>query len=285
MKKIRLLAAAAMTALGVCEAVAADLPMRKEPPLLPPPPPPAWTGFYAGVNIGGGWRDAPSDNAPWWLWNGARATPAATVSPVTASATCGNCGGPTPPPPPPTPPAGAPFFVVANNNNAGGSGGVVGGGQIGYNFQFGPSFLVGVETDFQGTSLGSGGGSWRGANLLWFGTARGRLGYLVMPTLLLYGTGGFAYGEVQTAGWWNRFNSVGTGWTAGGGGEWMFMPNWSVKVEYLYTELSDFHQDNGWGWNGAWGWDGGRRDYRFHTVRAGLNWHFNFAGAPAPILF
>ena len=72
------------------------------------------------------------------------------------------------------------------------------------------------------------------ANLSWFGTVRGRLGYLITPTLLIYGTGGFAYGQVDAWG----FSSTHTGWTAGGGVEWMFAPHWSAKVEYLYVNLS-----------------------------------------------
>ena len=44
-------------ALSAGSAMAADLPSRKEAPVYvpPPPPPPMWTGFYVGVNIGGGW--------------------------------------------------------------------------------------------------------------------------------------------------------------------------------------------------------------------------------------
>jgi outer membrane immunogenic protein len=87
------------------------------------------------------------------------------------------------------------------------------------------------------------------------GTVRGRLGYLAMPNLLVYGTGGLAYGNVTysvdlaqygyssagattQAAFANANNSaVQVGWTAGGGAEWMFMQNWSAKVEYLYYDL------------------------------------------------
>ena len=64
---------------------------------------------------------------------------------------------------------------------------------------------------------------------------RGRVGYLITPTLLIYGTGGFAYGQVSAFG----FNTTPTGWTAGGGVEWMFAPHWSAKAEYLYVDLSN----------------------------------------------
>ncbi len=227
MKKTLIAATAVALALSAASAFAADLPSRKEAPVyVPPPPVMTWTGFYAGLNIGGGWS-ANSD-------------------------------------------------YLGNNYS-----GVVGGGQIGYNYQMN-SFLIGLETDFQGTGIrtnnnnngyyGYGGGG--GASLPWFGTVRGRVGYLVMPTLLLYGTGGFAYGEVNSPFWSNTR----TGWTAGGGLEWMFMPNWSAKVEYLYTDLSSS------GTTGYYGYNYGYHVHpQFNTVRVGVNYHFNW-GSPAPVL-
>ena len=69
-----------------------------------------------------------------------------------------------------------------------------------------------------------------GGNLVldYIGTVRGRAGRLSTPTLLVYGTAGFAYGGVSA---WSQTN-IRSGWTAGGGLEWMFAPNWSAKVEY-----------------------------------------------------
>ena len=56
MKRILFTVSAIALALSVGTAIAADLPMRKEAPVyVPPPPPPMWTGFYVGLNIGGGW--------------------------------------------------------------------------------------------------------------------------------------------------------------------------------------------------------------------------------------
>jgi outer membrane immunogenic protein len=243
--------AALAVALTAGSAMAADLPSYKAPPpYIPPPPVMTWTGFYAGLNLGGGFYASNSSNQGFG-WNG--------------------------------------------GSN---SGGVVGGGQVGYNFQVTPMFVVGAETDFQGTSIGSGGGNnnvgWLfgfpggggSARLNWFGTVRGRVGItLLSPQLLLYGTGGFAYGEVQRNGWWNQNSAVQTGWTAGGGAEYMFFPNWSAKVEYLYTELSGTGNNNNWGWalNPGWGLNNVNNRTRFHTIRAGVNYHFNF-GAAAPVL-
>jgi outer membrane immunogenic protein len=263
MKKVLL--ASALT-LSAASAFAADLPSRKEAPVYMPPAPMAtWTGFYAGLNVGGGWSaNSGYDNGlPY-------ADPRFAAGP-------GN------------------FFLLPNGGNgSNAAGGVVGGGQVGYNYQF-QSLLVGVEADIQGTSITNSGGNGfypypsplapagglliplaagNGGNvgLPWFGTVRGRVGYLITPTLLLYGTGGFAYGGVEFGQWTNTR----TGWTAGGGVEWMFMPNWSAKVEYLFTDLSDG------GRGGAWGWGNANRP-QFNVVRAGVNYHFNW-GAPAPVV-
>jgi len=236
-------------ALAAGSAQAADLPSRKGPPpaYLPPPPVFTWTGFYVGVNLGGGWKSGGSDNNGFGWWN------------------------------------------TGGNN----SGGVVGGGQIGYNYQFSPWLVVGLETDFQGTSIGSGNGgnNWWGvgwnfgnaqtARIDWFGTVRGRIGITPFdPHFLIYGTGGFAYGEVQRNGWWFNNSATQTGWTAGGGVEWAFLPNWSAKVEYLYTDLSGSGQ-NGFNW--GIGLNNTNNHTRFNTVRAGVNYHFNLF-SPSPVV-
>lgn len=94
--------------------------------------------------------------------------------------------------------------------------------------------------------------------------------------------GGFAYADVQRNFRWNQNSAVQTGWTVGGGGEWMFMPNWSAKVEYLYTEVRGANQN--WGWNPGIGLNNVNNRTRFHTVRAGVNYHFNLFGGGAPVL-
>ncbi|QGM97590.1 outer membrane protein [Methylocystis parvus] len=267
MKKLALIAAASFAAGS---AFAADLPSRKEAPVyVPPPPLITWTGFYAGVNIGGGWS-------------------ANSVNPNSLAPYANNV-------------TGAIAFLPGNSSGGNTAGGVVGGGQIGYNYQMG-AFLVGLETDFQGSSMNSGGsnnyavypgggaflgpvgstwvpltsGGNNGVSLSWIGTVRGRAGYLITPTLLAYATGGFAYGGLSANA--NGYSNTRTGWTVGGGAEWLFMPNWSAKVEYLYTDLSGSGSTGAWGWN--WGYN---RHPNFHIVRAGVNYHFNW-GAAAPVV-
>jgi outer membrane immunogenic protein len=155
------------------------------------------------------------------------------------------------------------------------NGGVVGGGQVGYNYSLTPLFLIGLETDFQGTSMTAGTGN---GGLDWFGTVRGRVGVTIMPTLLIYGTGGFAYGEFRSG--VTESSAIQTGWTAGGGVEWMFMPNWSAKLEYLYSDISGGDVN---GFNAGIGINNVNNHTRWNTVRAGVSYHFNL-GAPAPVL-
>ena len=261
MKKVLFGATAIALALIAGSTFAADLPTRKEPAYIPPPPPPMWTGFYVGLNAGGAWTDnngstlasGPLGGDPGWLpaWLGA-------VSAAGASA-------------------------GAQTTNAGA---FIGGGQAGYNLQFQQNFVVGLEADIQGVAGGN--GSMSSANIAslgpapirgyysagetigttistqkqldYFGTVRGRLGYLVLPNLLIYGTGGLAYGGVSSSAsvfqanndcssplpgpclapatsTGGSYSSTRVGWTAGGGIEWMFLPNWSAKFEYLYYDL------------------------------------------------
>jgi outer membrane immunogenic protein len=100
----------------------------------------------------------------------------------------------------------------------------------------------------------------------YLGTVRGRLGYLFTPTFLLYGTGGLAYGGVKASTAITQsnndcsffpaclqpstsaagsFSQTRPGWTAGVGLEWMFVPKWSVKVEYLHYDLGSVTFSNG----------------------------------------
>jgi len=88
-------------------------------------------------------------------------------------------------------------------------GGFIGGGQIGYNWQAGPSWVWGIEADFQGTTVNGGAGAvslskpFGSITTVYkyelddLGTVRARLGWLSSPNLLWYGTGGLAYGQTK----------------------------------------------------------------------------------------
>jgi outer membrane immunogenic protein len=139
--------------------------------------------------------------------------------------------------------------------------GFLGGMQIGYNHQFMSRWVAGLEADFDfadikdsNTVFLSAGGpptvaTSASEKMRWLGTVRGRLGWLASPTFLLFGTGGLAFGRVDYAGNIEEFPGIPGrlfaasasftkfGWTIGGGAEWEFARNWSVKAEYLYYDL------------------------------------------------
>jgi outer membrane immunogenic protein len=113
--------------------------------------------------------------------------------------------------------------------------GVVGGFQAGYNKQYG-TFVLGLETDFDLTSIKN---TTAGVDtkLPWFGTTRTRLGFLVNPALLLYGTGGVAYGRLEESVPGASVKVGGVGWAAGAGVQYALTPQWSIGAEYLHVEL------------------------------------------------
>ena len=134
--------------------------------------------------------------------------------------------------------------------------GFIGGGQLGYNWQQG-AWVFGLEGDIQFSNERKSGdvctvagcpvGSTvftRDYKLDWFGTARGRVGFLPAERILLYATGGLAYGNFSGSsstlpmniGTWSTLNA---GWTVGAGVEAALGANWSVKFEYLYMDLGD----------------------------------------------
>ena len=113
--------------------------------------------------------------------------------------------------------------------------GVAGGFQGGYNWQFG-QFVIGGEADIQLSDSNDVFANYKFSNP-WFGTVRGRGGF-ALNNILFYGTLGLAYGRGHV-----DIGSVGesnlhVGWTAGAGLEVGLTPNWSVKAEYLYIDLT-----------------------------------------------
>jgi len=307
---MKFLKAAMYLLLTSCvSAIAADLPSIKSTPVAVPAP--MWTGFYAGLNAGGTWGDSKSiNNTTTPLINAY----AADGFPDYAYAAAGS---------------------ILPNLTSSSSLGFIGGGQIGYNWQpniLGGSLIAGLETDIQGIATAPNTAS--GANyfpqpsyrsgfygaissirtqdsMSYIGTLRGRLGYLFIPNVLIYATGGLAYGQanLSTSIWANGTHNFGTdiyapgiiesksfantlaGWTAGGGVEWMFLKNWSTKIEYLYYDLGnastnittaaivtypdvgiigkfDFIQST-------------KTSHRFNgnIIRVGVNYHFNFGSS------
>ncbi|MGP0039346.1 MAG: outer membrane protein [Rhodomicrobium sp.] len=152
-----------------------------------------------------------------------------------------------------------------------------GGGQIGYNFQSG-ALVYGLETDFEGGDLSARSGDGLSKESVdWFGTVRGRVGY-AFGHVLLYGIGGFAYGDVhQKAFDTPLLTSSGTqaGWVAGGGVEYKINPAWSLKGEYQYIDLGSAGLSDA-----ANAVTTNSLDTAFQTVRFGLNYRFGGSSEP-----
>lgn len=87
----------------------------------------------------------------------------------------------------------------------------------------------------------------------WDGSARGRLGYLISPTILLYATGGLAFGEVKGTFSYRgcdavpgcvvgsgSFSDTRVGYTVGGGVEAAISYGWKARLEYRYSDLGRF---------------------------------------------
>ena len=123
------------------------------------------------------------------------------------------------------------------NWGGGSPSGITGGGQVGYNWQVHPNWVLGIEADLQGSAASDTFAAYKFSNP-WFGTVRGRAGY-AMNNVLVYLTGGLAYGggRVEFAGITESQTHL--GWTLGGGVEVGLTPSWSARAEYLYVRLDD----------------------------------------------
>jgi outer membrane immunogenic protein len=228
MKK-SLLGLATLGALVAGPAMAADMGMPLKAPPAPVAPVFSWTGFYIGGNVGGSWGDVPENFI--------------------------------------IPPAvGIPLGLGVTTKTHPDS--IIGGVQLGYNYQIN-NIVLGVEADFDdrdGKStfncpvLSPTGcvAATASPSILtmtdeqsWLGTFRGRLGF-AWDHVLLYGTGGLAYGEVKHSLNETQLTAPGgtpsaalivsdsvvrTGWAAGGGIQYAFNDQWSIGVEYLHVDL------------------------------------------------
>ena len=139
--------------------------------------------------------------------------------------------------------------------------GIAGGVQAGFNWHLNP-WVFGVEADIQASGASDTFAPWKFSNP-WFGTVRGRAGYL-FNTILLYGTAGLAFGELTGQTFGGSDSHTNAGWTAGVGAEFLFAPRWSAKLEYLYVDLND----------STFTVTGFQNGYRFGLIRAGVNYHF-----------
>jgi outer membrane immunogenic protein len=148
------------------------------------------------------------------------------------------------------------------DNNPTHPNGVAGGLEAGFNWQNG-NIVYGGEADINFSAADDTFAPWQFSNP-WFGTVRGRAG-VAIDHVLLFSTGGLAYGEVTgtTSGNLSESHSS-LGWVAGLGAELSFAQHWSAKAEWLYLDLDDRHFSVTAANNGL----------AANLVRLGLNYHF-----------
>jgi outer membrane immunogenic protein len=119
------------------------------------------------------------------------------------------------------------------------SSGWLGGAHAGYNFQRG-NLVYGLEADLEKSSQDGNGTGSRGfahsTALDWQGSVRGRLG-LAFDRTLVYGTAGWAFGDVKVDKGFANYSDVRNGWTAGVGVEHMLTQSLSARIEYRYTDF------------------------------------------------
>jgi outer membrane immunogenic protein len=288
MKKAAIGIAALAVLIGT-PALAADMAVKAPPRALPVASAYNWTGWYVGGNAGYGWSDgpcfafSPDNTAGGFLLNG--------------------------------------FGTEGINVHSGcfNTSGFLGGGQLGYNWQFQKVWVASIEADINYSNV-RGSGSFpatlvlpsspsqpalvaAGEKLDWFGTVRARLGVLPMERLLVFATGGLAYGETNRnssvttlgAGFNQGVNPDGSsiscvtgacvggagsrtsaGWTAGGGLEYAIWNNVTVKAEYLYVNLGNqtIHLTTVPPASGNGSIAAGFSDAAFNMVRVGINYKF-----------
>ncbi|MEH2570471.1 outer membrane protein [Bradyrhizobium sp. AZCC 2289] len=221
-KSILSLALAVSTIGSASAADQAARPYTKAPPIVSPAY--DWSGFYIGVNVGGAWNkgDLRADYLPF------------------------------------------PGFGLAPTLTSSQGSGVIGGVHGGYNWAFASKWVLGVEGDYSAADVNSSirviPVSTAGVpdpaqptsftrNLKWLASARVRAGYTVVPNVLLYVTGGGAWGGFDynasfvntlpgSNNWSNPFSATSSGYVVGGGGEWMLTNNWILRAEYLFYHLS-----------------------------------------------
>ena len=226
------LAGAMLLACCASVSLAADLPLRNVPPVFASTPPAfSWTGFYAGVNAGG-----VVDNA----------TRVSLAGITAANRFSANS-------------------YAQGTYPSGHTSGFTGGGQIGANYQLGNNLVFGLEADAaytdvdhtQDDPLPAGAGRVFRSRLDFLGTVRGRVGY-AFDRVLVYGTGGFAYGQTHSsvallnvANTVTRFGGAGselqTGYAVGGGVEYALPSSAlfagfgshvaTLKAEYIHYDL------------------------------------------------
>ena len=170
------------------------------------------------------------------------------------------------------------FFAMGGYAFDSSDGGGFGGGTIGYNWQApGSQFVFGIEIDAAGASIKDSQTAIIG-NVLFtaedkinaLGSVTGRVG-IAANAALFYAKGGYAWANnelsLSAGGLTVSDSHVHSGYTVGGGVEYMFAPNWSAKAEYMFTHL----ESQTYTLAGI-AFDSGTAE--FSSVKVGINYHF-----------
>jgi outer membrane immunogenic protein len=143
---------------------------------------------------------------------------------------------------------------------------------LGYDYQLGSRWVAGVFADFDLSDIS---GKFVGGNVArvsldhnYSWSVGARLGTLVNPTTLLYGTVGYSQAEFEFSGTVNDSDTF-EGYFAGAGIETFLRENWTLKFEYRFSNfgVTDLR-------NGDLGFFGGTADPSLHTARLGLSYKF-----------
>jgi outer membrane immunogenic protein len=193
----------------------------------------SWTGFYIGVHGGAAWQSAPG----WSFFD-------------------------------PNAALGLNILTAVTNVSGNPALGAVGGVQAGYNWQFAPAWVVGVEGDFSWASLQdhrtspifvaatgvpfTAASVTMSANTDWLSSVRGKFGFTGwLNNTMFYVTGGGAWANIEYSARAifptlagapasnTSFNSTKSGWVIGGGSEWQVTTNILLRAEYLYYRFND----------------------------------------------
>jgi outer membrane immunogenic protein len=173
-----------------------------------------------------------------------------------------------------------------NNSLTGSDGQFLGGIQGGADYQFASNWVLGIEAQYSWLGSNNNGVLLPGNVLVTssseqLGSVTGRLGYTWGSPVLLYAKGGYAWQDggnlsASVAGVPAAFTTDGNhrnGYTVGAGLEYMFAPNWSAKAEYQYYNFGSTAFVTG-----PAAIVGTRFRDDEHTVKAGLNYRFNWGG-------
>jgi outer membrane immunogenic protein len=257
-KKTLLLATTALAMGFIQHAAAADLPVKAAPYVRAPAF--NWTGFYFGGHAGAGFGTSEST---------------LTSLNVAGLGIIPGAIGPLP--------------LASHNVN-----GFIGGGQVGYNWQFSPVFVAGIEGDFSWSGMEGDAPCLVvlscGTKVNWVADITGRVGFTV-DRALIYLKGGAAWADTEYSVALNlipgaNFSAKGSDTRFGGllglGVEYAVTRNWSAKVEYNYIDFGSHDQPLATTVAGVPLNATASVDQQLHIVKAGVNYRFNWGGPEVP---